>query len=294
MRQPNQMMIKTNLYFNTSLARRWIKNKLMDDDDKVIMRHDKLRRINVGNSYITVVSFIEQLICSLIEKAIINIKKDTDGLFTIHANDMENTIYRNDDLKNNFIKYIHQFDNSINYGELFCFNTKIIKGFIDNKFGKGVDLSNDCVSFISYIIIKTVNDIITTSCEIIKFNKRSQLNAKLIISAINIIFNGELLKLLQVKLEDTIHLYETKDEKDESKEKDEIKDNEEKVNADDDVTEDEDDERDDDSGNSDNEEIVIHEKKKKVSKSNSKNSSNIIIDKKIDKKIDNNDIIEQK
>jgi hypothetical protein len=229
MRTPNKLMVSTNLYFNTSLVKKYMKNKICSDV-KEIIKKDKVTKVSVGNSYISLTSYIEILVFNIMEKTILNIEKDNNGLFTIFYNDIENTIYKNQDLKNNFVKYIHQYDKTIDYSNIFYFNQKIIKDYIDLKFGKSINISNDGISFISFILIKTMNDLIDSSYIIMKYYNKCQMNARLIILSASIIFNGEFLKLLKIKLEETIHLYMKEKENIKTKKDNENNDEEENEN----------------------------------------------------------------
>lgn len=206
MRTPNKLMISINLFFNTSIVKKYIKNKLINDK-KEIVKKDKTQKISVGNSYITLTSYMEILIFNIIEKTIINIEKDNNGLYTIYYNDIENTIHKNSDLRNNFVKYVYQYDKTLDYSNMFYFNSNLIKEFIDLKFGKSVNISYDGISFISFILIKTMNELIDSSYIIMKYYNKCQMNARLIILTTSILFNGDFLKLIKVKLEETIHLY---------------------------------------------------------------------------------------
>ena len=92
---------------------------------------------------------------------------------------LENEILKDIELKNNFIKYLYNFDKTKNYYDSII-NGNIVRTFAKNKIDKSIILDKDLVNFICYIVNDVNNTIITKSLNLLFYVNRKQLKPDII------------------------------------------------------------------------------------------------------------------
>jgi len=217
----NNMMERTNLYFNTTQIKKYVISKINNENmsiSKIIINKEhpenkekKDVNITCGNSIYALSALMDLVVYYIMDKVSKNndIKENELGIKNISYEMIEKEIYKNNDMRYNFLNYILTFnENKINYTGLFIFNEKVIREFVDNKFTKRIKLDNKSINFLSYILIDILNETINNAYILMKYYDKTQMNLNIILHICMIKFKGEFLNTIKIRLEDTMKLIE--------------------------------------------------------------------------------------
>ena len=215
----NNMMRRTNLYFNTTQIKKYIITKINNENmtiskniiDKEHPENKERKDINIscGNSIFALSALMDTILQYIMNEVIKNIEKNDIGLYDVKYNMIEKEIYKNNDMRYNFINYILSFnEKNINYTGLFIFNDKVIRDFIDERYTKTIKLDNKSINFFSYILIDVLNEIVNNAYILMKYYDKTQMNSNIILHICMIKFKGDFMNTIKIRLEDTMNLIE--------------------------------------------------------------------------------------
>lgn len=239
----------TNLKFSSVLIKKFLLSEIQTKQYK--LKDDLF--ISLCNSQIIITKIIDILISYVINEASLNISKSKLGLYDMHYEDIENAIYKNKELKMNFLNVLLSYDNKIHYGVI---EDKQLLSFLD-MINLNIKVNKDALNFIQYLINYICCEFLRISFNVMKEMHKIRINSSIIKICFNIMFIGDFNKRLIKELEDMIGLIdkykeinkeETKNDKDKNEEEKQINDEDEKDNEDD-----------------DNEEEINNDENKKVS-----------------------------
>lgn len=223
----NKLTIKANLNFNVNQFKKWIKNKLVTDEN-FFEYEGKLVPPKLSGAHIALTAMNEKLCFMILEKTIERTIKDKNGLYTINFQDMTDIINVNPELRQNFKGYLEIFDNTLNYKDQYCINEKCVKSYIDKMFSVGIDISNEAFNLLIYLLLKTCVRIIDTSYIMTKHAKKRTFNYKVIMSSVEIHFTKSFAHLLNMRIEEAIKLcWNDLKDKEEKQKKEDIQEKEE-------------------------------------------------------------------
>lgn len=199
----NKIMVDLNLTINTSIFKKYIKNKI-DSENITISKKDKINKIGISTSYIPIAIFTEYLIDYLIKNTMENNDNDFNGLTEIKFIKLENLIYKDKEIRKNFIHYLYEYNSKENYKANGLINFKIINQYISKKISKSLKLDNDYMNFLCFVLNKSINQIINISVNILQFTKKTYIKSDIIKFVISILYNGEFYDKIETKLIDCL------------------------------------------------------------------------------------------
>ena len=191
----------TKLSFPSSLVKKFmvseIKNKsyVIDNvkDDKKDTKEDKtenkkeIQFISVSNSHLIITKLIESLINYLITESVLYKTKSNVGLYELQYRDIETAIYKNNELKENFIYSVFNYQSDIHYEVID--NKELIKYL--NDIDNNVKVENDAINFIQYLINCYCCKFIKIAYSIMKEYNKIRINSSIIKICLNVMFNGK-------------------------------------------------------------------------------------------------------
>ena len=167
--------------------------------------------ISCSNSFIALTSLVEVIINDIISNTLPKCKKNDFDLTVITYDGLNCSIITDQNLHNNYYKYITSFNNLNNYiAELASYN--YINEYIDIEFPK-IMVEQKASNFLSFIVVSILNEILYTMSCIIKFTHKSCFSVEMVIAVCNIIFKDNLKSILITKLGETDKLYKQYKEK---------------------------------------------------------------------------------
>ena len=199
----NKIMDDLNLTINTSIFKKYIKNKI-DSENITINKKDKINKIGISTSYIPIAIFTEYLIDYLIKNTMENNDNDFNGLTEIKFIKLENLIYKDKEIRKNFIHYLYEYNSKENYKANGLINFKIINQYISKKISKSLKLDNDYMNFLCFVLNKSINQIINISVNILQFTKKTYIKSDIIKFVISILYTGEFYDKIETKLIDCL------------------------------------------------------------------------------------------
>lgn len=194
-KKPNKIMRTLNLTLNTSLFKKILTNK--------IEHLDLSKKVSISSSYISLCLVSEYLMEKLINLSYSDDITENDR-FGLKSNfnyiKLENEILKNIEMKNNFIKYLYNFDKTKNYYDSII-NGNIVRTFAKSKIDKSIILDKDLVNFICYIVNDIINTIITKSLNLLFYVNRKQLKPDIIKFVVSHEFTDSLYKEMEINLD---------------------------------------------------------------------------------------------
>lgn len=222
----------TKLSFPSSLVKKFmvseIKNKsyVIDNvkDDKKDIKEDKkeIQFISVSNSHLIITKLIESLINYLITESVLYKTKSNVGLYELQYIDIETAIYKNNELKENFIYSVFNYQSDIHYEVID--NKELIKYL--NDIDNNVKVENDAINFIQYLINCYCCKFIKIAYSIMKEYNKIRINSSIIKICLNVMFNGKYYCRIIKETEEMVSLIdsfrEEKKQENEKKKEDKI------------------------------------------------------------------------
>ena len=187
------------------------KNQIDENIDNNINENKNLY-VKFGNVYVLITGYFEYTLMYIINKSMSIAKKNNEGLYIIDNNLLENIIIKDNDLKNNFAMYLSNFDPDINYIAN-LFPTKIINNYLSEKISTNIKIIENGVNLLSYLLLKTINILIKNAYLIITYYNKSRITFKSILFSFKILYSGNFLNTIFIKLEHLTQLINEKDEK---------------------------------------------------------------------------------
>lgn len=217
-RKLNQITLKANLNFNVNLFKTWMKKKLQDEG-KVFEKDGKQCLPKFSGSHIAITALNEKLCYIILEKIIKRLTKDRTGLYIIHYLDIADILQVDVELRRDLIRYMDVFDPTLNYKDQYCIDESCIKKYIDDQFGKSIDIHNDAFNLLVYILHKVSVRILDTAFIMIQFAKKKSLSPNAILGSVATHFSGSIEHLLKLRIDEAVKACgKDMDEKDVEKE----------------------------------------------------------------------------
>lgn len=191
----NKIMDKLNLTINTNIFKHFIIDKMVTE--YIEECKDKKNKFSIGASYISLCVLSEFIINQLIQSVIGDNENDFNGLSEIKFMKMENKIYKQRILRQNFLSYVLEFDNKINYMANACVNYKIVNSFIKHKISSSLKLDSETMNFICYTVNIILNKVMNICFNLMIFSNKTVIKPKIINFAISIIFTKDLYNFIE-------------------------------------------------------------------------------------------------
>ena len=233
----------TKLSFPSSLVKKFmvseIKNKsyvidnVKDDKKDKLAKENKTEKddkkeiqfISVSNSHLIITKLIESLINYLITESVLYKTKSNVGLYELQYRDIETAIYKNNELKENFIYSVFNYQPDIHYEVID--NKELIKYL--NDIDNNVKVENDAINFIQYLINCYCCKFIKIAYSIMKEYNKIRINSSIIKICLNVMFNGKYYCRIIKETEEMVSLIDTfreeKKQENEKKKEDKIEGN---------------------------------------------------------------------
>lgn len=220
----------TKLSFPSSLVKKFmvseIKNKsyVIDNvkEDKKDTKENKtenkreIQFISVSNSHLIITKLIESLINYLITESVLYKTKSNVGLYELQYRDIETAIYKNNELKENFIYSVFNYQPDIHYEVID--NKELIKYL--NDIDNNVKVENDAINFIQYLINCYCCKFIKIAYSIMKEYNKIRINSSIIKICLNVMFNGKYYCRIIKETEEMVSMIDTfREEKKQENEK---------------------------------------------------------------------------
>jgi hypothetical protein len=227
------------------------KKKKEEVKDEETKGNEKPKVKILGAHFILTAS--DQVIClELVNFASNRAPKGTAGLYTITEDNMLDTVRLNKDLNFTFGRFLDMYDMHADYASQLNLKYSTVSDFID-KFASGggntqIKLEHRAFNFLMYVMLKSRILLAETAHEMSKYARKTSVDDRAVLHALNTVYVGELLKTVFKKAEDVHCLVRGKKEKElkDSENSDEklSKDKKKKASKASDDEDDEDDEKD--------------------------------------------------
>ena len=196
----------TKLSFPSSLVKKFMVSEIKNKSyviDTVKEKNDKLKKddktekddkeikevqfISVSNSHLIITKLIESLINYLITESVLYKTKSNVGLYELQYRDIETAIYKNNELKENFIYSVFNYQSDIHYEVID--NKELVKYL--NDIDNNVKVENDTINFIQYLINCYCCKFIKIAYSIMKEYNKIRINSSIIKICLNVMFSGK-------------------------------------------------------------------------------------------------------
>lgn len=196
----------TKLSFPSSLVKKFMVSEIKNKSyviDTVKEKNDKLKKddktekdnkeikevqfISVSNSHLIITKLIESLINYLITESVLYKTKSNVGLYELQYRDIETAIYKNNELKENFIYSVFNYQSDIHYEVID--NKELVKYL--NDIDNNVKVENDAINFIQYLINCYCCKFIKIAYSIMKEYNKIRINSSIIKICLNVMFSGK-------------------------------------------------------------------------------------------------------
>lgn len=217
--------ISSKLLIPSSFIKKFLKNEIqlnnyvinIKDEKKEDKKKDK-NYISVGNSQYVLTKSIETMIKFIISETIIDLNKSKLGLYELSYIDIENAIYKNDELKNNFLSLILNYNSDIQYNVL---ENKDLINFIDS-INENMKINIDAINFIQYLINYYCCRFLKIAYVVMNEYNKLRINSTIITICWKIMFIGRYQERIIKEMENIIRIIdkirkEKKDKKEEEK-----------------------------------------------------------------------------
>lgn len=204
-RKLNKLTLKAKLNFNVNHFKNWIKQKLRDDE-KFYQNEGKQYTPKLSGAHVAITALNEKLCYLIIEKVIERLTKDNTGIYMIKYNDISDMIKIDKELRKNLYAYMDMYDNTLNYKDQYCIDEKCVKAYIDKIFSASIDISNDALNLLIYLLLKTCVRVIDSAYVIMEASKRRSIGSSMINHCVTIHFSGTMQHLIRMKIDETIKL----------------------------------------------------------------------------------------
>lgn len=191
----NKIMDKLNLSINTNIFKHFIIDKMASE--YIEDYKDKKNKFSIGASFVSLCVLSEFIINQLIQSVIGDNENDFNGLSEIKFMKLENKIYKQRILRQNFLSYVLDFDNKINYMTNACVNYKIVNSFIKHKISSSLKLDSETMNFICYTVHNILNKVMNICFNLMIFSNKTVIKPKIINFAISIIFTKDFYNLIE-------------------------------------------------------------------------------------------------
>ena len=165
------------------------KNDKKDDkkEDNKTEKDKEIQFISVSNSHLIITKLIESLINYLITESVLYKTKSNVGLYELQYRDIETAIYKNNELKENFIYSVFNYQSDIHYEVID--NKELVKYL--NDMDNNVKVENDAINFIQYLINCYCCKFIKIAYSIMKEYNKIRINSSIIKICLNVMFSGK-------------------------------------------------------------------------------------------------------
>lgn len=166
------------------------KNNKLKKDDKTEKDDKEIKEvqfISVSNSHLIITKLIESLINYLITESVLYKTKSNVGLYELQYRDIETAIYKNNELKENFIYSVFNYQSDIHYEVID--NKELVKYL--NDIDNNIKVENDAINFIQYLINCYCCKFIKIAYSIMKEYNKIRINSSIIKICLNVMFNGK-------------------------------------------------------------------------------------------------------
>lgn len=196
----------TKLSFPSSLVKKFMVSEIKNKSyviDTVKEKNDKLKKddktekddkeikevqfISISNSHLIITKLIESLINYLITESVLYKTKSNVGLYELQYRDIETAIYKNNELKENFIYSVFNYQSDIHYEVID--NKELVKYL--NDIDNNVKVENDAINFIQYLINCYCCKFIKIAYSIMKEYNKIRINSSIIKICLNVMFSGK-------------------------------------------------------------------------------------------------------
>lgn len=232
MRQLNQTTLKAGLNFNVNSFKKWMQQKLLNDGKTFEKENEDGTKTHVipkfSGSHVALTALNEKLCYIILEKVTKRLIKDNTGLYVIKYQDLSDIIQVDSELRHDLYQHLDVYDKTLNYKDQYCIEEIYVKNYIDNMFGKCIDIKNDGFNLLIYLLLKSCVRVLDTAFLMIKFAKKKSLNPNAILCSVSAHFTGATEHLLKLRIDEAVRESGKDDEEKEDDEKEENKEKEEK------------------------------------------------------------------
>jgi hypothetical protein len=173
----NQKTREAGLSFNVNSTKNWIKKQFTCQNLEI----PKFR-----NSHVGLTAVIESLILNILHEVKSQIPKDKSSLYKITLPVLSYTMQLNDNYNKLFNYYFSKYNSDMNYTDTFWITQKDIKNFIEHSMGDNIQLDAQAYNFLAFLLMTYSSKLVNTANSIIKYVKKSTLDAKAIRTAVEI------------------------------------------------------------------------------------------------------------
>jgi len=203
LRKLNQVTIKANLNFNVNLFKTWMRKKFQDDN-KLFEKDGKMCLPKFSGAHIAITAMNEKLCYLILEKAITRVTKDRTGLYVIHFRDISDVVQVDTELRRDLFHFMDSFDPTLNYRAQYCIEELCVKKYIDDMFGKSIDINNEAFNLLIYLLHKASIRVLDTAFIMILFAKKKSLSPNAILSGVSAHFTGTNEHLLKLRIDEAV------------------------------------------------------------------------------------------
>lgn len=204
-KKSNKIMEKLNLTLNTTNFKNFVIDTMKVKFD-INLEEGKKNKFSPGTSFVSLCVLSEFIVDTLINSVIGDNETDFNGLTEIKFMKLENKIYKTKNLKQNFIKYLLEFDNEKNYMMNSFINYKIINAYIQSKYSKSLKLDVETMNFICFLLNELLNKILNITFNFLIFTKKTIIKPNIINFIVSNIFTKDLYAQIETKLNDVLEL----------------------------------------------------------------------------------------
>lgn len=203
----------TKLSFPSSLIKKFMNSEIERKNYSIKGKEEQL--ISIGNSQLIITKSIEALISYIITEARLHLTKTNLGLYELQYIDIENAIYKNDELRENFLNVVLKYDKNIHY---LVIDNKELINYLDTV-DKNVKINNDVINFIQYLINYYCCEFLRIAFIVMKEYNKLRINSTIITICWNVMFIGKYHTRLMKDMEEMVNMIDNfKEEKRKEKE----------------------------------------------------------------------------
>lgn len=203
---------KVGLSLNVNAFRSWTKRYLENTGLTVVQKGGEGKPdVNVvprlTGIHIALTAVAEVLCTELLNITIKRTERDKSGLYSITSNTLRYAFMLDDDLEHLCNRFLKTFNPTMDYSNQFCISKKDVMTFVENKFGKNVDIDSSGYNLLAYLLSSVLIDFTCTSYLLMNYAGRKSLDFNVVRTVVKLRCSGLIENAMNRAIEDCEKLY---------------------------------------------------------------------------------------
>lgn len=219
---------KANLNFNVNSFKTWLKKyyqqnemnlpkvQKKDAENKSEEQTGDMNTITFKGAHVALAAAVEVLCKYILEETVKQLQKDTSGLYSVSRPAIKYAVSLNPELRHVFLRSLESFKQDMMYVDQFCIPHKEMCRYVDNVFGKNIQIDHKAYNILSYLLLSFAMEVAKHSFNMMLYSGKRSLDFSVINYTVKNLCSGSLEHDITLKIEDAMKLCNEKDDEEEN------------------------------------------------------------------------------